>query len=235
MSTAAITAAAVGPTSARLQILALSVGYHAPLLDDLALTVASGEVIGILGPSGSGKSSLLKTLAGVMPPLSGRILIDGQDVTETPVHARGVGIVFQEPLLFTHLDVVDNIAYGLRRHGVSRTTARQRSAELLAWVGLAGLENRSVHQLSGGQAQRVALARALAPEPAVMLLAEPFSALDTDLRSRLVNEVAAMLRERGCATVYVTHDPDEAHAMADSTIVLQPLEAAPEPTPKTSP
>ena len=102
-----------------------------------------------------------------------------------------------------------------------RVQARERSAELLDWVGLAGLERRSVHELSGGQAQRVALARALAPEPAVMLLDEPFSALDTELRSRLVEEVSAMLRQRGCATVYVTHDPAEAEAMADSIVRLE--------------
>ena len=180
-----------------------------------------GGILGILGVSGQGKSTLLKTLAGVTPPLAGRILIDGRDVTDTAIHERGIGFVFQEPLLFTHLSVIDNIAYGLRRHRVPRAQARERSAELLDWVGLAGLERRSVHELSGGQAQRVALARALAPEPAVMLLDEPFSALDTELRSRLVEEVSAMLRQRGCATVYVTHDPAEAEAMADSIVRLE--------------
>ena len=210
----------------RLQTRSLRIGYTTPLLPDLNLAVPKGGILGILGVSGQGKSTLLKTLAGVTPPLAGRILIDGRDVTDTAIHERGVGFVFQEPLLFTHLNVIDNIAYGLRRHRVPRVQARERSAELLDWVGLAGLERRSVHELSGGQAQRVALARALAPEPAVMLLDEPFSALDTELRSRLVEEVSAMLRLRGCATVYVTHDPAEAEAMADSIVRLEALPKA---------
>ena len=211
------------PVSAppRLQTRSLLIGYTTPLLPDLNLEVPKGGILGILGVSGQGKSTLLKTLAGVTPPLAGRILIDGRDVTDTAIHERGIGFVFQEPLLFTHLSVIDNIAYGLRRHRVPRAQARERSAELLDWVGLAGLERRSVHELSGGQAQRVALARALAPEPAVILLDEPFSALDTELRSRLVEEVSAMLRQRGCATVYVTHDPAEAEAMADSIVRLE--------------
>ena len=190
----------------RLQTQGLLIGYTTSLIPALDLTVSKGSILGILGASGRGKSTLLGTLAGVTPPLAGRVFI---------------GFVFQEPLLFTHLNVIDNIAYGLRRHGVAKAQARERSAELLHWVGLAGLERRSVHELSGGQAQRVALARALAPEPAVMLLDEPFSALDTELRSRLVAEVSAMLRNRGCATVYVTHDPSEAAAMADSIIQLE--------------
>jgi ABC-type sulfate/molybdate transport systems ATPase subunit len=210
----------------RLQTRSLRIGYTTPLLPDLNLEVPKGSILGILGVSGYGKSTLLKTLAGVTPPLAGRVLIDSRDVTDTAIHERGIGFVFQEPLLFTHLNVIDNIAYGLRRHRVPRVQARERSAELLEWVGLAGLERRSVHELSGGQAQRVALARALAPEPAVMLLDEPFSALDTELRSRLVEEVSAMLRLRGCATVYVTHDPVEAEAMADSIVRLEALPEA---------
>ena len=210
----------------RLQTRSLRIGYTTPLLPDLNLAVPKGGILGILGVSGQGKSTLLKTLAGVTPPLAGRVLIDSRDVTDTAIHERGIGFVFQEPLLFTHLSVIDNIAYGLRRHRVPRAQARERSAELLDWVGLAGLERRSVHELSGGQAQRVALARALAPEPAVMLLDEPFSALDTELRSRLVEEVSAMLRLRRCATVYVTHDPVEAEAMADSIVRLEAVPKA---------
>jgi ABC-type sulfate/molybdate transport systems ATPase subunit len=205
----------------RLETRALQIGYTEPLIPTLDLSVPSGSILGILGASGRGKSTLLKTLAGVTPPLSGHILIDGRDVTATAIHQRSIGFVFQEPLLFTHLNVIDNIAYGLRRHGMSRSQARVRSAELLDWVGLAGKERTSVHELSGGQAQRVALARALGPEPAVMLLDEPFSALDTELRNRLVAEVSAMLRQRGCATVYVTHDPLEAAAIADTVIQLE--------------
>ena len=211
----------ITPAASRLETRSLQIGYTKPLIPTLDLYVPSGSILGILGASGRGKSTLLKTLAGVTPPLSGNVLIDGRDVTATAIHERGIGFVFQEPMLFTHLNVIDNIAYGLRRHGISRSQARERGAELLDWVGLAGKERTSVHELSGGQAQRVALARALAPEPAVMLLDEPFSALDTELRSRLVAEVSAMLRNRGCATVYVTHDPSEAAAMADSIIQLE--------------
>lgn len=211
----------IAAVPARLETRALQIGYTQPLIPALDLKVSKGSILGILGASGRGKSTLLGTLAGVTPPLAGRVFIDGRDVTGTAIHERGIGFVFQEPLLFTHLNVIDNIAYGLRRHGISRRQARARSAELLDWVGLAGKERTSVHELSGGQAQRVALARALAPEPAVMLLDEPFSALDTELRSRLVAEVSAMLRQRGCSTVYVTHDPSEAAAIADNVIQLE--------------
>ena len=211
----------ITPAASRLETRSLQIGYTKPLIPTLDLSVPSGSILGILGASGRGKSTLLKTLAGVTPPLSGNVLIDGRDVTATAIHERGIGFVFQEPMLFTHLNVIDNIAYGLRRHRVPKTQARERGAELLDWVGLAGKERTSVHELSGGQAQRVALARALAPEPAVMLLDEPFSALDTELRRRLVDEVSAMLRQRGCATVYVTHDPSEAAAIADNVIQLE--------------
>lgn len=196
----------------------LSIGYTQPLCAPITLSVATGEIVAVLGASGSGKSTLLRTIAGVQRPLAGTVTVDDVDITDRAIHERGVGLVFQEPLLFTHLDAVDNVAYGMRRHGMTKSEARTQAGELLAWVGLQGLEKRSVLQLSGGQAQRVALARALAPQPQVMLLDEPFSALDVDLRTRLVHEVAALLRERGCATLYVTHDPDEAAVMADRVV-----------------
>ena len=203
-----------------LTLQGLSIGYRSPLLPPIDLHVDTGRIAAILGASGSGKSTLLQTIAGVVPPLGGRVLVDDRDVTRLAVHERGVGLVFQEPLLFSHLDVVDNIAYGLRRHGMARAQARHEAGELLAWVGLAGYEHRPVRELSGGQAQRVALARALAPRPRVMLLDEPFSALDTELRARLAAEVPALLRERGCAACYVTHDPAEAEAIADTVVRL---------------
>lgn len=203
-----------------LSLSELAVGYDRPLFDPLTMSIAPGEIVAVLGASGSGKSTLLKTIAGVLDPLSGRIEIDDSDMARTPINERRVGLVFQEPLLFVHLDVVDNIAYGLRRHGMPKAEARLRGSELLDWVGLAGYEHRAVRELSGGQAQRVALARALAPEPRVMLLDEPFSALDTELRSRLAREVAALVRERDCATLYVTHDPGEAEAIADRVVRL---------------
>ena len=206
----------------RLRLHDLTVGYTHPLGDPLTLSIGAGEVIAVLGASGSGKSTLLGTIAGVVPALAGTIEVDGRDVTTLPIQDRSVGIVFQEPLLFPHLDVAANVAYGLRRHGMTRTDAHERAVQLLDWLGLDGYADRPVRQLSGGQAQRVALARALAPQPAVMLLDEPFSALDVDLRRRLVDEVGALLRQRGCAVLYVTHDPDEAEAIADRIVRISP-------------
>lgn len=208
----------------RLQTQDLALGYAGEVFArGIDLTVQPAEIVAILGPSGSGKSTLLGTIAGVVAPAAGRILVDGVDVTTTPIHRRDIGLIFQQPLLFPHLTVEDNVAYGLRRHGWSRTDARARARELLSWVDLVGYEDRPVDALSGGQAQRVALARALAPRPAVLLLDEPFSALDAELRGRLATEVAAMLREQGVAAVHVTHDPAEAAAMADRTLSLTDL------------
>lgn len=208
----------------RLEVNALSIGYgSAVLASGIDLTVQQREIIAIVGPSGSGKSTLLATVAGVTPALGGRIEVDGSDVTNVPIHRRGIGMIFQEPLLFPHLNVGENVAYGLRRQGQSRAAARRRVAELLDWVGLDGYVARPVDELSGGQAQRVALARALAPGPSVLLLDEPFSALDTDLRQRLASEVAGVLREARTAAVHVTHDSSEAAAMADTIIGMPGL------------
>ena len=184
-------------------------------------TVPRGTVTAVLGPSGSGKSTLLATIAGIRAPLAGAVLVDGIDVTATPAHERGIGLVFQEPLLFAHLDVAGNIAYGLRRRGMTRAAARARALELAAWLDLGGLEGRRWDELSGGQAQRVALARALAPEPSVLCLDEPFSALDGELRARLVDDVRRLVAERGIAAVHVTHDRAEASAIADAVLEVR--------------
>ena len=215
-------------TPSRLDLQALALGYEGrAFMRGIDLRVDASEIVAILGPSGSGKSTLLSAIAGVVPPLDGRILIDGRDVTRAPIHERDVGLIFQEPLLFPHLDVASNIAYGLRRHGQTRKAAHLRATELLEWLGLGGYERRRVNELSGGQAQRVALARALAPRPAVLCLDEPFSALDADLRQRLAVEVSAMLRESGVAAIHVTHDPTEARTVADRVIELSALGKAP--------
>lgn len=215
-------------TAPRLLLDDLALGYEGGIfLRDIHLQVGASEIVAILGPSGSGKSTLLGEVAGVVPVPAGRIVMDGRDVTDVPIHERGVGLIFQEPLLFPHVDVQGNVMYGLRRHGWTRAAAAERSDELLAWLGLAGLAHRRTDELSGGQAQRVALARALAPRPAVLGLDEPFSALDTDLRRRLVDDVGAMLREAGVAALHVTHDRDEATAIADRVIELSSLGAAP--------
>lgn len=212
----------------RLEIRDLALGYEDEVfLRGIDLQVQPSEIIAILGPSGSGKSTLLAEIAGVLPAPQGQILIDGTDVTHRPIQERRVGLIFQEPLLFPHLDVAGNVAYGLRRQGSSRRDAEARAQELLDWLGLTGYGRRRTNELSGGQAQRVALARAIAAGPAVLGLDEPFSALDTDLRQRLVEEVGAMLRQAGVAAVHVTHDRDEAHALADRVIELSALGAAP--------
>ena len=193
----------------------LVVGYDGWESGPIDLQVTPGSITAILGPSGCGKSTLLSTIAGIRPAVSGRVFVNDIDVTDLPAHDRTVGMVFQEPLLFPNYDVARNVGYGLERQGVSRKDARAQALELLDWVGLGGFGDRAVDELSGGQAQRVSLIRALAPEPSVLLLDEPFSALDVDLRQRLAREVSELLRGRGVAAVHVTHDPTEAAAIAD--------------------
>lgn len=207
--------------TARLEVVELMFGYDAPLTPPVSLSVDAGRILSVLGPSGSGKSTLLATIAGIQPALAGTIRVDGRDVASTPIHQRGVGLVFQDPLLFAHMDVGANVQYGLRRHRVPRTEARRRATELLNWVGLDGFEGRNVHELSGGQAQRVALARALAPEPAVLLLDEPFSALDAELRERLALDVVELAQRTRAAIVHVTHDAAEAARMSDESLSLR--------------
>jgi len=213
-------------TAPRLETRGLALGYEGQVFArGIDLRLAPAEIVAVLGPSGSGKSTLLGTIAGVVPAAGGTVLVDGRDVTHEPIHRRGIGLIFQEPLLFPHLSVSDNVAYGLRRHGMARADARARAEELLAWVDLAGYGDRRPDELSGGQAQRVALARALAPQPAVLLLDEPFSALDLDLRQRLASDVARTLRQAGVAALHVTHDPQEATAVADRVVTLAEIGA----------
>ena len=190
------------------QLQALVVGYESPLLT-ANLSIESGTAA-ILGPSGTGKSTLLATVLGSQPAISGSIVINGTDVTQMPIHQRSIGMVFQDPLLFPHLTVSQNVMYGLRRNGLNKTDSLKRALELLQWVGMQGFESRSPQELSGGQAQRVALARALAPNPAVLLLDEPYSSLDAELRNRLATEVADLLNEREVLAIHVTHDQSEA-------------------------
>lgn len=192
----------------------LVIGYGTPLHDPFTFTVARGAVMAVVGPSGCGKSTLLATVVGITRPLGGHITIDDRDVSSVPTHERRIAMVFQEPLLFPHLSVQDNVAYGQRRLGRSREQARGSAEELLAWVGLEGLGDRDVTELSGGQAQRVSLARALASEPAALCLDEPFSALDAPLRTRLAQDVLAIVARAGIPAIHVTHDPDEATVMA---------------------
>ena len=190
------------------------------VLDGLDLSVASGERVAILGPSGCGKSTLLRTIAGLQAPVSGLVVLDGIDVTDRPAEHRGIGMLFQRPVLYPHRDVAGNLALGLPR-GLTRDERRRKIAAALEEVNLEGIEARDVTTLSGGEGQRVALARALLAEPRALLLDEPFSALDGTLRRRLVETTAAVLQERGLPAVHVTHDPDEAEAFADRVFHME--------------
>ncbi|HQM37785.1 MAG TPA: ABC transporter ATP-binding protein [Candidatus Bipolaricaulis anaerobius] len=186
---------------------------------DFSLAVADGETVALLGPSGCGKTTVLRIIAGLEQPDAGQVLLAGRDATDWPPERRGVGLVFQSYALFPHLSVEANVAYGLRfRRGVDRVA---RVEELLSLVGLSGYERRKPHQLSAGQQQRVALARALAPEPGILLLDEPLSALDAALRKELRAELRALLGKLGMTALYVTHDQEEALALADRVAVMR--------------
>ncbi len=189
-------------------------------LDHLTLSVANGEVVAVLGPSASGKTTLLRAVAGLQPLDEGRVLWDGTDLTAVPPHRRGFGLVFQDFALFPHLDVGRNVEFGLRMQGMSAAERQGRAAEALARVELAGIERRRVATLSGGQAQRVALARALAPEPRLLLLDEPLGSLDRTLRERLTGELRGLLADLGVTALYVTHDQQEAFGLADRVVVI---------------
>jgi thiamine transport system ATP-binding protein len=206
-----------------LQVRALSISYDGrALLQDFNLDVAPEEIVALLGPSGSGKSSLLRCIAGVQRPDSGTIMWAGEDIAPVPAHRRRIGLVFQDPLLFPHRDVAGNVGFGLPPEDRA-----QRVAELLELVGLPGFEHRDVATLSGGEAQRIALARALAPRPRLLLLDEPFGALDRDLRDRLAVDVRALLHDQGTPAIHVTHDREEADLIADRIVRLAPPPPAP--------
>jgi thiamine transport system ATP-binding protein len=172
----------------------------------LDLEVADGEIVCVLGPSGSGKSSLLRAVAGLEPDATGRVSWDSTDLTRVPPHRRGFGLMFQDHALFPHRDVHGNVAFGLR--------------EALALVGMTGFEHRRINELSGGEQQRVALARALAAAPRLLMLDEPLGALDRALRERLVTELRALFVRLGLTSLFVTHDHDEAFALADQLVVM---------------
>jgi thiamine transport system ATP-binding protein len=194
------------------------------VLDGFSLAVAPGEVVGLLGPSGCGKSTLLRVVAGLQSVDRGAVLIDGTDVSRVPTHRRRVGMVFQDQQLFSHLDVADNVGYALKLAGVGPAGRASRATELLELVGLHGFELRATTQLSGGEAQRVALARSLAASPRVLLLDEPFSALDRDLHDRLVTDTRSLLQHVGITAIHVTHDQDEAAMMCDRVVRMTTTE-----------
>ena len=194
----------------------------APALSDLTLAVEEGAALSILGPSGCGKTTVLRAIAGFERPQAGAITSAGRPVCDAAnwvvPEERGVGMVFQDYALFPHLTVAENVVFGLQR--LEKAAAVHMVAQTLDLVGLSGFEDRYTHELSGGQQQRVALARALAPKPIVLLLDEPFSNLDPDMRGQMREEVEEILRLTGTTAVLVTHDHDEAFAMADRVAVL---------------
>ncbi|MFQ5945661.1 MAG: ABC transporter ATP-binding protein [Anaerolineae bacterium] len=190
-------------------------------VDGADLRVADGQVVCVLGPSGCGKTTLLRAVAGLEPPVSGRVLWDGQDLSSVPPHERGFGLMFQEYMLFPHKDVVGNVAFGLRMAEMDRDRIEARVEEVLTMVGLEGHGDRSVAHLSGGEQQRVALARALAPAPKLLMLDEPIGALDRTLRERLMVELRDLFAQLRITTLYVTHDQEEAFAVADRVAVMR--------------
>ncbi|MFP7696773.1 ABC transporter ATP-binding protein [Trueperella sp. LYQ143] len=185
----------------------------------LSMTINSGEIVAILGKSGCGKSSLLRAIAG-LEPATGQILLNGRDISALPTHRRKVGMLFQDGQLFPHRNVERNISYGLEMIDMSAAERRERVAQMLEMVGMAGYGKRAISTLSGGQAQRVALARTLAVRPDIILLDEPLSALDRLLRLRLGEEIHHIVQKSGMTALYVTHDREEAIAVADQIAVM---------------
>jgi thiamine transport system ATP-binding protein len=217
------------PETAMLEVRSVSVSFGArAVLQDVSLSVATGEIAALLGPSGSGKSTLLRVIAGLITPDSGDVLLDGVRVTRLPTHRRNVGLVFQDEQLFPHRTVGQNVEFGLRMQHRPTAERRQRVDELLHLVGLSGFSDRRVTDLSGGEAKRVALARTLAPRPRLVLLDEPLTGLDRALHDELAQELAHLLRVAGTTALLVTHDRDEAAAIADRVVQLADL-SRPEP------
>ena len=203
-----------------LESLSARFGRRAAV-DRVTISVPDGQLVSLLGPSGSGKTTLLRLIAGLERPSEGRLLLDGRDLAPVPPHERGIGLMFQDFALFPHLDVGANVAFGLRMQGQAAKQIHARVGEVLELVGLPGIERRSVATLSGGEQQRVALARAIAPQPRLLMLDEPMGSLDRALRDRLPVELRGHLRTLGITVLYVTHDQEEAFAVADRTVILR--------------
>ncbi|MGZ4725715.1 MAG: ABC transporter ATP-binding protein, partial [Ilumatobacteraceae bacterium] len=190
----------------------------------VSLHVDRGEIVAVLGPSGAGKSTLLRVIAGLIRPDAGIVALDNIDITNRPAHLRNIGMMFQDEQLFPHLDVAANIAFGPRMHRWSTSTTAERVEELLDIVGLGGFGERRVDRLSGGEKKRVALARSLAPRPAIVLLDEPLTGLDRELHDRLIGELGDVLRATATTAVLVTHDRDEAAALAGRVVQWSELQ-----------
>jgi ABC-type Fe3+/spermidine/putrescine transport system ATPase subunit len=190
------------------------------VLSGVDLEVEPGEILCILGPSGCGKTTLLRAIAGLEEVDAGEVLLEGVSIANVPVHERAFGLMFQDFALFPHMNVAENIVFGLRMRGLLGQEQQRRLQDVLRLVGLAGFERRDVSQLSGGERQRVALARSLAPNPRLLMLDEPLGSLDATLRERLVTELRAIIRDSRLTSIYVTHDHQEAFAIADRVAIM---------------
>lgn len=204
----------------QLQSVSKSFVPSVPVLSGIDLDVATGEILCLLGPSGCGKSTLLRIIAGLEKPDHGLIRYDEQNLAGVPVHDRQFGLMFQDYALFPHRTAGQNVAFGLRMAGWADSQIRQRVAEMLELVNLHGYDDRSIFELSGGEQQRVALARSLAPNPRLLMLDEPLGSLDRALREELMNELRAILKKMNVTALYVTHDQEEAYAVADRLALM---------------
>ena len=206
---------------ALLELKNVSAGYGKNIiLKDFCIDIEEGKLVSLLGSSGCGKTTTLRTMAGFIDVVKGQFLFDGQDYTRTPIHKRGFGYVFQSYALFPHLSVFDNVAFGLKRRHVNHTEIKERVTEMLTRVGLAGFEDRLPADMSGGQRQRVALARALVLKPRVLLMDEPLSNLDARLRVEMRVEIRRLQQEMGITAVYVTHDQEECFSISDQVAIM---------------
>lgn len=206
----------------RLEVRGVTKSFGASVvLKQVSLSVRDREIVALLGPSGCGKTTLLRVIAGLEQPDEGVVMFDGRDVTAVPASQRGFGLMFQDYALFPHMDVAGNVAFGLEMRGWDRPRIEARVAEILGLVGLQGYGRRRVFELSGGEQQRVALARSLAPEPQVLMLDEPLGSLDRALREQLLDELRRILRRVGVMAIYVTHDQQEAFALADRVVLMR--------------
>ena len=207
-----------------LEIDKVSIIYDSSqLFANLSLTIKHHEIVALTGPSGSGKTTLLRCIAGLESIRTGSIRLNGQDITNQPAHQRNIGMVFQDNQLFPHLTVGQNVAYSLKIKRAPKKIADNKVREVLSLVGLNHLIDRTVTNLSGGEAKRVAVARALIAEPQVLLLDEPLTGLDADLHGRLLEDLSKLLRTRGTTVLHVTHDKAEASAIADRVLDLRQL------------
>jgi thiamine transport system ATP-binding protein len=205
-----------------LEIANLTVRYgDIVAVDDITLHVPDGRVVCILGPSGGGKSTLLRAVAGLEQPTAGSIRWDGNDLAGVPTHRRKFGLMFQDHALFPHKDALGNVAFGLRMTGAGRADAERAARGALEHVGLGGFDGRRVHEMSGGEQQRVALARSLAPNPRLLMLDEPLGSLDRALRERLVADLHRLFVAESLTALFVTHDQDEAFALADTVVIVR--------------